>query len=499
MTLSTFEVSQMDKRFLRRRPLYRFLAAGSIALAVTTCCVQQIWRRDGDPYVFLHAARLLLQRQDIYMTASQHGNFYYYPPFFALLNIPLTFLPEGAVIVLWSVASVALLGWSMAAFYSGMTVQPFFSLPAKTRWVVCFFATILTARFTISHLRFGQSNIFVLALAVLGLTCLSRKQNLLAGIAIALSMVVKLTTLPFGFWFLAKRRGRVLAGLVLGAVIGVMTPALIVGFDKDEGYHREWVQKVALVHLPGTGSWAGSGNISLRAQVDRFFLTVPAFAYKGRLYSVTVVELPVTVVRLIGQFAMLCIIAAIGWYALRFRDAPDLVSQWGGFAFVFSLIPNFSTVAEIPHLVLLVPAYMYVCHLWYSEIVTDRLFRILILLSFAFTSLTTRGVWGQFIASIFTSLGFVSMGILLLSVAIHRAASCIEKDRLSKERANKVQQTWTDSGSEFDAALGADAGGEGMFDFGHLGDQVGGGDQLCRSIAAGKNDMQRRLRGADSL
>lgn len=425
---STFSRSyRASDNFTKRLPTYRLLAAASISLAIITCCVQQIWRHDGDPYLFVNAARLFLQGQDIYTTASSHGNFYYYPPFFAFLNIPLTFLPGGAVIVLWSVASVGLLGWSMAAFYSGMTGQSFFLLPAKTRWVVCFFSTVLTARFTISHLRFGQSNIFVLALAVLGLTRLTRKQNMSAGIVIALSTVVKLTTLPFAFWFLARRSGKVLMGLVLGGLIGVMVPALVVGFSKNESYHREWVEKVALAHLPGTGGWAGSGNISLRAQIDRFFLRVPAFACKGTLYGVTIVQLPETIVRLIGQLIMLGIVLAVGLYALRFQNAPRLVSQWGGFAFVFSLIPNFSTVAEIPHLVLLVPAYIYVVHVWYFKTVTDGLFRILVLLSFVFTTLTTRGVWGQFVCGVLTSLGFISWGMLFLSAAILRAAICVQR------------------------------------------------------------------------
>src|ERR1700687_3068485 len=243
--INSDEPSQSDDGFSKRLPVYRLLAAGSISLAIITCCVQQIGRHAGDPYLFVNTARLFLRGQDIYMTASPHGNFYYYPPFFAFLNIPLTFLPGGAVIVLWSLASVALLGWSMAAFYSGMIGQSFFLLPAKTRWVVCFFSTVLTARFTISHLRFGQSNIFVLALAVLGLTWLSRKHKVRARVAIALSMVVKLTTLPFGFWFLARRSGKVLAGLILGGLIGVIAPTLIVGFKKNESYHREWVDKVA--------------------------------------------------------------------------------------------------------------------------------------------------------------------------------------------------------------------------------------------------------------
>lgn len=433
------ELPPADDDFSRRLPLYRLLAAGSISIAVIACGVQQIWRKDGDPYLFIHAARLLQQGQDIYTIASQHGKFYYYPPFFAFLNVPLTFLPAGAVIFLWSLASVGLLGWSMAAFYGRLTGQPFFSLPARTRWVVCFFSTVLTARFTILHLRFGQSNIFVLALAVLGLTWLTKKQSVRAGIAIGLSMVVKLTTLPFVFWFLARRSGKVLMGIVLGGLIGVMVPALVVGLRRDVSYHREWVEKVAFAHAPGTGNWAGTGDISLRAQADRFFLKVPAFPYKGRLYSVTIVELPEAIVRLIGQLVMLCIVLAIGLYALRFQNAPELVSQWGGFAFVFSLIPNFSTVAEIPHLVLLVPAYIYVVHVWYFQSTTDRLFRLLVLLSFVFTTLTTKSFCGEFVSRLLTSLGVISWGMLLLSAAIFRAATRIQRNADSEPPATQEQ------------------------------------------------------------
>jgi hypothetical protein len=267
----------------------------------------------------------------------------------------------------------------------------------------------------------------VLALAVLGLTWLRKKHDVRAGLAIGLSIAVKLITVPFVFWFLARRSGKVLMGIALGGLIGIMLPAFVVGFSKNVDYHREWVQQVALANSPGTGSWAGIGNISLRAQADRFFLNVPAFAYKNRLYGVTIVALPVPIVRLMGQLAMLCVALAIGYYAIRFRKAPDLVSQWGGFAFVFSLIPNFSVVAEIPHLVLLVPAYIYVVHVWYFQLTTDRLFRGLVLLSCVFTTQTTKGLWGQFVGGVLASVGVVSWGMLLLSAAIFRAAICIER------------------------------------------------------------------------
>lgn len=385
-------------------------------------------RRDGDPELFVHAARLILRGQDIYITPNPHGSYYYYPPFFAFLNIPLTLLPAWVVTVLWTLASVALLGWSAAGFYGGMTGRPFFSLPVKTRWVVCFFATLLSARFIILHLRFGQTNIFVLALVVLGLRWLMSRKDVRAGAAIALSVVVKLVTLPFGFWFLARRSWRVLLGMILGGLLGVALPALAVGVGRDVGYHREWVESVLLSNAPGTGNWAGIGNISPRAEADRLFLKTDAFEYKGKLYRVTVVELPAAVVRLVGQLIMICVVLAILIYAVRFRGAPELISQWGGFALVFSLIPSFSTVTEIPHLVLLLPAHIYVVHLWYVRRLRDRLFRGLVVASFVLTTLTTGTFCGVFMSRVLAALGLIGIGVLLLSAAIFRAAVCLRSE-----------------------------------------------------------------------
>ena len=421
------ELLPPEDKFSKRLPLYRVLALVLVTLAIVTCSVQQILRRDGDPYLFVHAARLFMQGQDIYTIPDQHGAYYYYPPFFAFVNIPLTFLPTPLVVVLWSLASVFLLAWTMAAFYAGLTGQPFFSRPAKDRWVVCFFATLLTARFIILHLRFGSSNGLVLALAVLGLTLLTRQKVVSAGIAIGFSMVVKLTTLPFGFWFLIRRGWRVLAGMALAGFIGFMVPACAVGLRKDASYHREWLYQVVLSNAPGTGSWAGNGNLSLRAQADRFFLNVDAFVYKGELYRVTIVELPPKVVRIIGQLLMLSVALGIFFYGLRFQNAPTLISQWGGFALVFSLMPSFSSVSEIPHLVVLLPAHIYVVYVWYHGLTTDRIFRGLVVLSFIFASLTTKAFVGLFLSRLLPSVGCVSFGLLLLSAAIFRAAICIER------------------------------------------------------------------------
>jgi hypothetical protein len=270
-------------------------------------------------------------------------------------------------------------------------------------------------------------SIIYLALAILGLLSVSFQRQIRGGLAIGFSIAIKMISLPFGFWFAARRNYRALAGMALAGLIAVSIPALVVGPARDVAYHRDWVEKVALSNGPGSGAWAGTANISLRAQLDRFFLGMPPFEYDGRTYDVNIIKLPPETVRIMGYLVMLLIALSIGFYAIVFRNGPKIVSDWGGYAFVFSVLPNFTPVTEIPHLVLLVPSYLYVLHLWHSGKVDDRVFRWLTILSFVLLSLTTKAFCGVVLTRYLTLAGALNIGMIFLSAAIIRAGYILKK------------------------------------------------------------------------
>jgi hypothetical protein len=201
---------------------------------------------------------------------------------------------------------------------------------------------------------------------------------------------------------------------------------LVVGPKKDFFYHRQWFNEVFRNNSVVSSFSSGVGNLSLRALLGRFFQNTQAFEYHGHSYQFTIAALPPRVITLIGWLLMAAISLAIMWYAVRYRNASTLVSEWGGYALVFSLIPSFSTWTEVHHLVLLVPSYIYVVHLWYGRSVTDRWFKALVVFSFILLTLTTKTFCGVFLSQVMTSLGFINYGMLFLSAAIFRAASCLE-------------------------------------------------------------------------
>jgi hypothetical protein len=423
-------MSETQSEVLPRLRLYRILSAVAIVAAAGAGVWQQITRADGDPELWVNSARTLLAGGDIYTTPSPHGNFYYYPPFFDVVVIPLLPIPVPVVAVLWGIASVLILGYAMAAFYSGMRATPFFDLPARERWTVMFLATLATARFTVLHFRFGQVNILVLGLVVFGLTRIAVKKEVTSGIALGFSIAIKLLTLPFAVWFATRLKAKVLAGILLAGSVACVLPSLIVGPTRNLELHREWVERVVLGHAPGTGEWSNSGNVSPRAQIDRFFTEAPAFMAGTESRTVTLTHLPPTAVRLLGYSVMFAVILLICFYSIRFRRTDPLISEWGGYALVFSLIPLFSPVSEIPHLVLLAPAYIYVLHLWCGAQLKDRTFRALVVLSFILLTLTTKTFWGEYLSRLYAALGLITVGLVMLSAAIVRAAYCLSVPRL---------------------------------------------------------------------
>jgi len=222
-----------------------------------------------------------------------------------------------------------------------------------------------------------------------------------------------------------------------------MLPAIAVGPEKDLYYHREWFNKVFMANTLVSELSSGVGNLSPRAQLGRFFQPTTPFEYHGRFYKFAIIELPPRVVVVLGWLLMSAFAVAIIWYVVRYRNASTLVSQWGGFALVFSLIPNFSTWTEVHHLVILIPSYLYVVHLWYCRQVTDRRFKVFVVLSVIFLTLTTKTFCGVFLSNVMTSLGFINYGTLFLSAAIFRIARCLQtlkqEKNIGPEASERIQ------------------------------------------------------------
>jgi glycosyl transferase family 87 len=415
--------------------VFRFVVIVGGMLAVISASYKMIRSplATGDMESYLHAAHSILDGQDIYATPSRPleagGLYYLYPPLLAVLFIPFAMLPVSVSIVLWTVINVVLLAWVVFGFYEAMTGSSLSALKFKERWTVIFFALLPPSRFILHHLFYGQANILIMALTVAGLKQLNARKSGRGALSIGLSVALKVLTYPMTVWFLLKKNLKAVAGIVGGTVIGLLLPALVVGFRTNWNYLVQWFRTIALSAGVNNDKVPLYVNVSVQAQLYRFFGDAAGFIYQGRPHYLTVYQLPGSVLHVIELALPLLMLAAMVVYWYMFRNAGELVSHWGGVALTMALISVFTPFAQKHYLVFVVPAFLFLTHVWYRVELRDRWFHELVIASAVLLIFTNEDICGEYLGGLFTGIGVMAAGVVLACAAIFRAASCLNSQR----------------------------------------------------------------------
>lgn len=412
-----------------------------IILAVVAISSSRMIRRHyshGDFGVYVHAARLMVAGRNIYTTptrpVAEGGLFYIYPPLLAFLLVPLTWIPADVSIVLWTVLSVALVGWVVKAFYELVANARFSTLTTRNRWVIVFFPVLLTSRFILQHLDRGQANILELAILVAGFRLADRGRPWLGGGAIGLSVAIKLIGLPVLIWYCMQRSGRVLLGAAVGLAAGLLAPALLIGLRANAFLLRFWLSTCVIGGMRNGSIMPGLAyNYSPLAQLYRFFSPAVAFRRHGHPYSLMIFQLPMPWIHVVDWAVRLALAAAIAAYWLRFRNCSKDAFN-GGYAIICVLLPLLFPTAQKNYFVFLLPGYIYAVYVWHFLGLQDRWFRGFSTASFMLASMTTPGLWGKFLGDVFDASGCILFGAILLAAAVFRGADCLCKEAPSTSR-----------------------------------------------------------------
>ncbi len=340
----------------------------------------------GDFGVYLNGARLLAAGENIYTTptepAASGGLFYIYPPLFALLFVPLTWIPVKIAIISWGIFTVFLVGWVVKASYEILTNSSFFDLPSRSRWIVAFFSILPTARFILHHLDRGQANVLEMALVVLGLRIIAPGLNksLLGGAVVGVSIALKVLTLPFTVWHLL-RNFKAAVGIGLGIAAGLLGPALFLGWTRNLYLLRFWFDNQVLDSSQRESKLNLGYNFSILAQLQRFFSPAIAVEHNGHQYTLMLFQAPTHWIYLADLLIRVGLLGILVLYCLRFRKCSDIVVN-GGIALSFAVVPLFFPTAQKNYFVFLLPTYLYVVYLWHRLELQDRWFRGLTIASF---------------------------------------------------------------------------------------------------------------------
>ncbi len=230
---------------------------------------------------------------DVYRTAGRvlldGGNFYalpgplqfLYPPFAALLAVPLAVLPVALVQIAWTVAGALMI---VAVLHRW----------GQTGWRLSLWSTaVVFAVLPVSQtLAFGQLGILLVALVALDLApgprVLRGRRRLPEGVLTGVAATLKLTPMIFVLYLLAVRRWRAAATATIAAGALTVLAAIVLPRESLDFWSRLAHGDTGLGH-----SLIYYTNQSVYADFVRAFALAPAGTVLGLLASAVVVVLGV--------------------------------------------------------------------------------------------------------------------------------------------------------------------------------------------------------------
>jgi alpha-1,2-mannosyltransferase len=247
-----------------------------------------------------------------------------YPPFAGLMMAPMAYLPFPLVVVVASIATLATTGlltwWLIAPMVRRLGWTPWFAFAVAYCLAVAFEPVRET-------LTFGQVNTLLLTLVAGDVLFGVSRGRRWAGVGIGLATAIKLTPGVFILYLLVTRRWRAAA-----TASGTAAAATLVAAALFPDQSREfWTSALWDTNRVGVLSYVS--NQSLRG----FLARLPIDSVASLVWVV-------------------CVLAALGFWAWRVRAAARVGDDLGGMALTGVLGCLISPVTWVHHCVWLLPA-----------------------------------------------------------------------------------------------------------------------------------------------
>ena len=262
---------------------YQLVIAAAV-LAVLAAFALNVSGRMADFEVYWRGASRAAAAEPLYRADDEHYRFKYLPAF-AVLTIPLSFVPLPAAKVAWFAASAALLVLLIC-----LSLR---LLPQQTRstTLLALIAVVVLGKFFGHELILGQVNILFGVLAASAFLAMRGGHEPLAGALLALTIAVKPYGVLFLPWLAARRKLPSLAAALLTGVAIALLPVAIYGFSGTIALHRAWWDTVTettpsnLLNPDNVSfvsmwvKWLGAGTLSTTLAVVTSAAAIGAVAF----------------------------------------------------------------------------------------------------------------------------------------------------------------------------------------------------------------------------
>ena len=219
------------------------------------------------PVYYAAGQSLRSGRTDLYAPDFALGRVmdYRYPPFFLLAFWPVWLLPYKVAAYLWYLLGIAEIAGMVFSIRRARRIAK-----EKNRlWVVVGFAV---TPYFIAILHYGNAHLLAIFLMFAACALAFNQKQVLAGLAMASAIAIKLTPALLLPYFAIKRQWRLLASVVTLLAFIYVAPATYFGFAKNNELLKQWFEHVVVSQEFHEAN--GPINLSLKGQLRRTFSTV---------------------------------------------------------------------------------------------------------------------------------------------------------------------------------------------------------------------------------
>jgi hypothetical protein len=243
----------------------------------------------NDFNVVHRAGTRILHRENLYNFADGHY-LYKYSPFFALLVAPMGLLPHSYAEFFW------LLGMCICLFFILTMAKRMIMGDKSPPEYFYVLSLLLASKFLTREITLGQTDFLILLLIFLCLNFVQHEKEFLGGIFLALSVLIKPTSLIFILYFLYKKRFKVTGSAMAMSLIFLLLPSLVYGFSGNMNLLFDWKNIMSVSSPP---LLANDMNQSIFAFFYRLLISAP--------YEVNILNLSHTTASALIYATIICL------------------------------------------------------------------------------------------------------------------------------------------------------------------------------------------------
>jgi glycosyl transferase family 87 len=333
-----------------------------------------------------------------------------YPPLFALLVVPFTFLPLWAKNLAWYAVLVSAT-YGCFRICETLTVRAFGVAQEGLNWLRVL-SVVLTMRFVLAVFENQAYDVLVFFFVLVGLYGLSENKTLPAASGLAAAVALKATPLLMLLYALWLRKWKVFAlGAGLCALLSLLPDVFFTANYPGHGFLWTWVVDVAVGGLLGTTPDTYFPLMKEVNHLNQSLKSVVLGMMDGRVSPDLAAHK-----RAIVYFVYL--VYGLAALAVLIRSAKaEGALLWGASIVVISMV-LLSPVSSKSHFIVLLLPHMAIVAYLMKHREAWRAVVPLLCASFALNTLTTRAVIGRDLSVTLQSYGCIAIGTLLLLAAV---------------------------------------------------------------------------------